>query len=150
VSAADETGGSDAAAVTERVKGIRCVLVIDQDLPRWLTVNTAAVLGVALGGHGIVPMGPSLLDNGGSEHPGIGALPLPVLAAPGPELPALRQISLKSGLFVIDFNSAARDSREYPEYEQKLASAEPSYLGIAIHGSAKLVTSITGNLRSLR
>jgi hypothetical protein len=141
---------SEADAVSKQVTGIRCVLVIDPDLPRWLIVNAAAVLGVAIGANGRVPLGPSVRDVRGSDHPGIGALPLPILAAPEVDLPLLRQKALSAGLFVVDFNSVARDSRVYPEYEKQLALSEPSYLGLAIHGDAKLVTSVTGNLRSLR
>jgi hypothetical protein len=51
-------------------------------------------------------------------------------------------------LFVVDFNTAARDSRTYPEYEHKLANGQVSYLGIAIRGAARVVTSIAGNSRA--
>jgi len=128
----------------------RCVLIVDADLPRWLVANSAAVLGVALGAHGYIAHGPDLPDSSGSMHPGIGVMPLPILAASASDLPGLRQKALDARAVVIDFNAAARDSRTYPEYEDKLARDVPEYLGIAVHGPAAVVTSLTGNLKSLR
>lgn len=143
--------GTDAAhAVAEAIAGTRCVLVVDEALPPWLTANTTAVLSVALGAHGMIPLGPDTVDFNGEKHPGIGAMPLPILAASSTELPELRRKAQDSGLLVVDFNTAARDSRTYPEYEHKLANEQVSYLGIAMHGPARAVTSIAGNLKSLR
>ncbi len=146
--AASGTTGSSRAAITEQ--GRRCVFVIADDLPRWLAANTAAVLGVALGAHGLIPLGPELPDAENSAHPGIGATPLPILTAAGDELPALRHKALELGIFVIDFNDAAQYSKTYDEYESRLLSGTRSYLGLALCGPKKPVLSITGNLRSLR
>lgn len=143
-------GTSAAYVVAEAIAGTRCVLVVDRALPPWLIANTTAVLSVALGAHGAIPLGPETVDSNGEKHPGIGAMPLPILAAASTELPELRRKAHDSGLFVVDFNTAARDSRTYPEYEHKVANEQVSYLGIAIYGAARAVTSIAGNLKSLR
>ncbi|MFC4563608.1 DUF2000 domain-containing protein [Nocardiopsis mangrovi] len=127
-----------------------CVLIVDDALPRWLAANTAAVLGVALGAHGLIGLGPELPDADGVLHPGIGDTPLPVLASPREGLPALRAKARESGLFVVDFNDAARLSRNYGEYKERLAAGSAGYLGLALHGSRKAVRSISGNLKSLR
>ncbi|SFD85094.1 hypothetical protein SAMN04487819_10483 [Actinopolyspora alba] len=127
-----------------------CVLVLDEELPRWLAANTTAVLGVALGAHGLIRTGPELEDAAGEVHPGIGTRPLPVLGAPGAELPALRRKAIGSGVVVIDFNEAARSSRSYDEYEKNIRMDGMGYLGIALHGPRKAVKSISGNLKSLR
>lgn len=128
----------------------RCALVLADELPRWLAANSAAVLGVALAGHGLIPVGPDLLDMTAEKHPGIGTMPLPILTAPGDELPQLRRTAIERGIFVIDFNSAAHSSHTYDEYEKLLGDGPVNYLGLALHGARKAVTSVCGNLKSLR
>jgi hypothetical protein len=140
--------GTSRDPITEQ--GLRCVLVVAEELPRWLAANTTAVLGVALGAHQLIPAGPDLPDGEGSTHPGIGTTPLPVLTAPGEELSALRHKAMELGVFVIDFNDAARDSKTYDEYEGTLAGRSVSYLGLALYGPKKQVNSVAGNLRNLR
>lgn len=127
-----------------------CVLVVDDALPRWLTANATAVLGVAVGAHGLVTAGPALPDSEGSWHPGIGTMPLPILSAPRDDLPAVRRKALEQDIMVIDFNDAAKESRVYDEYRERLLSGASGYLGLALIGRKKAVRSITGNLRSLR
>ncbi|MHA6799833.1 DUF2000 domain-containing protein [Salinifilum ghardaiensis] len=126
------------------------MLVIDEEIPRWLAANTTAVLGVALGAHGMIQAGPELQDVDGHYHPGIGTSPLPVLGASREELPALRLKAIESNITVIDFNDAARNSRSYGEYEQRLQVGPVGYLGLALFGARKAVKSVSGNLKSLR
>lgn len=130
--------------------GRRCTLVIADDLPRWLAANAAAALGVAMGAHGLIPVGPDLRDEAGSLHPGIGTTPLPVLTARAEELPALRDKALELGLSVIDFNDAAHASATYDEYEKHMLAKPVAYLGLALCGPKKQILSVTGNLRSLQ
>lgn len=127
-----------------------CVLVLDDALPRWLAANTTAVLGVALGAHGLIQAGPELPDAEGVSHPGIGTRPLPVLTATREELPALRHKATESNITVIDFNDAARNSHSYDEYERNLLAEDTDYLGLALYGPRKAVKSLSGNLKSLR
>lgn len=128
----------------------RCVIVVDEGLPTWLLANSTAVLGVALGAHGHITLGPDVTDREGGIHPGIGKIPLPILAAGRIALPLLREKAIKLGLTVLDFNSAAQLSRTYPEYERRLQADHLEYLGLALFGAAKAVTSLTGNLKGLR
>lgn len=128
----------------------RCALVVDEEVPRWLLANATAVLGVALGVHGRIGLGPDLPDVTGDLHAGIGAMPLPILTAPAGELPALRRKGLELGLFVVDFNEAALRSRTYDEYRVALGAIDPGYVGLGVHGQGQAVRSLTGNLRSLK
>lgn len=137
---------SGSSAVSEEL----CVLVLDDELPRWLAANATAVLGVALGAHGLIQAGPELPDADGHYHRGIGTIPLPVLSSPREELPALHLKAIESNITVIDFNDAARNSRSYSEYEQQLLAEPVGYLGLALFGARKSVKSVSGNLKSLR
>ncbi|MFI7103429.1 DUF2000 domain-containing protein [Streptomyces sp. NPDC050161] len=126
-----------------------CVLVLDDELPRWLAANTAAVLGIALGAHGLIKAGPDLADAAGSLHPGIGTTPVPVLGSPRSALPLVRQKAMAAGVTVIDFNEAARKSKSYEEYEKHFLADPLDYLGIALHGPRKAVKSVSRSLKSL-
>ncbi len=77
-------------------------------------------------------------------------MPLPVLTAQREELSALRTKARELGLYVIDFNDAARQSRNYDEYKEKLSGKPVGYLGLALYGKKQAIRSIAGNLKSLR
>ena len=131
-------------------RGERIVIVADESLPRWQIANIAVVLGATLGARGLVPLGHSVTDPDGDEHPAIVELTVPVLAATQAELPSLRRAALDRGLLVLDFNSAARDSANYDDYARLVTEQAPVLLGVALHGPRRTVTSLVGNLRSLR
>lgn len=57
---------------------IKCVLVIDENLPLGLIVNTAAILGVTVGKYAPKMVGNSVADRSGIEHLGIVKTPVPI------------------------------------------------------------------------
>ncbi|WP_020592774.1 DUF2000 domain-containing protein [Kiloniella laminariae] len=143
----------------------KCVLVIDKDLPLGVIANTAAVLALSLGKQHPEMIGPDLLDQKGDSHLGITTLPVPILKGTRDSLLALREkiraseLDLpesdlpESGLTVVDVISATSSTRSYDEYARVLATtrtSELAYYGIALLGSKKLVTRLTGNLGLLR
>ena len=131
-------------------RGDRIVIVADESLPRWQIANVAVILGATLGARGLVPLGHVVTDPDGDEHQAIVELTVPVLAATPGELSALRRAALARGLLVLDFNTAARDSANYEDYARLVADQPPLILGLALHGPRRTVTSLVGNLRSLR
>ena len=131
-------------------RGDRIVIVVDETLPRWQIANIAVVLGATLGARGLVPLGHAVTDPDGDEHQAIVEATVPVLAAGQEGLPSLRRAAIGRGLLVLDFNSAARDSSSYEEYGRRVSAEVPVVLGMALLGPRRAVTSIVGNLRSLR
>jgi hypothetical protein len=128
----------------------RCVIVLDADLPPGLAANAAAVLGVTLGAivDGIV--GPDLVDAAGEVHPGLFEKGLPVLGAPRTTLPGLRERAVRAGLGVIDIPAFGQQTNDYGEVSQHVAGTvtdELEYLGLALHGSRRAVSRVTGTLR---
>jgi len=78
---------------------------------------------------------------------------LAVLGAPVDELPDLRQRALERGLDVIDFPRFGQLTNDYGEFCRLVQVTEPAeleYVGIAVHGAARDVRSITGRLPLLR
>jgi hypothetical protein len=130
----------------------RCAIVIDADLARGLAANAAAVLAVTLGArvHGLV--GPDLVDADGEVHPGLFAAGLPVLGAPREALSDLRARAVQAGVGVIDIPALGQQTNDYEEvraYVARTATADLEYLGLALHGSRRAVSRVTGTLRLL-
>ena len=102
----------------------KCVLVIDEAMPRGLAANTAAILGITWGRLRPELVGEDVTDAAGAIHPGIIRTPVPVLSGrpetfqtlrrqlaelefadvaavdftdSGPELPYLRRVHRKNG-----------------------------------------------------
>lgn len=58
---------------------MKCVMVIDADLPAGLIANTAAVLALTLGKEIEGIIGPTVKDGSGHPHEGITTIPIPIL-----------------------------------------------------------------------
>jgi hypothetical protein len=130
----------------------RCVIVLDADLAPGLAANAAAVLGVTLGATVEGLVGPDLVDAGGEVHPGLFEKGLPVLGAPREALAPLRARAVRAGVGVIDIPAFGQQTNDYDEVRAHVARAatdELEYLGLALHGSRRAVSRVTGTLRLL-
>lgn len=132
----------------------KCVLIIDEQLPAGLAVNTGVVLAFTLGSRMAALIGPDVRDGSGQAHAGITTLPFPILKAQAEQIKALR---LRAGeandLFIVDFTDAAQSSRAYEDYTAKLGAMpaeEIRYLGLALYGRREVVNKLTGSLALLR
>ncbi|HLW02161.1 MAG TPA: DUF2000 domain-containing protein [Ktedonobacterales bacterium] len=135
-------------------RSAKCVMVLDEQLPIGLAVNTAAVLALTLGSGVKALLGPDVRDGSGHVHVGITTLPIPILKADGEKLKRLwLQARERGDVFVVDFTDVAQTSHVYEEYTQKIAalSAEQlHYLGVALYGKKEAVNKLTGSLPLLR
>lgn len=134
----------------------KCVMVIDEALPLGIIANTAAVLGITLGQLCPEITGGDTADASGCVHPGITAVPVPILRAGVQALRALRE-ALRRPEFqevtVVDFSDVAQGCKAYGAYiEQMAAAPEDSlhYLGLALCGPKKKVNRLTGSMPLLR
>jgi hypothetical protein len=135
-------------------RSAKCVIVIDEQLPAGLAVNTAAVLALTLGSRVEALIGPDVVDGSERVHVGITTLPIPILKADGEALQRLWAQATASGeVFVVDFTDAAQTSHAYRDYTSKIG-ATPSdqlhYLGLALYGKKEPVNKLTGSLPLLR
>ena len=135
---------------------IKCVMVIDENLPLGMMTNTAAVMGVTLGKQFPHMVGADVPDKSGKSHLGITAFPIPILKGNPDLIKELREKLYQpefSDLTVIDFSDIAQSCNAYDEYTSKLASVPPEnlhYYGIAICGNKKQVNKLTGSMPLLR
>jgi len=135
---------------------MKCVMIIDSELPIGIQINTAAALGisVASGIKGLT--GKRLLDRDGKLYEGVTNIPIPILALNKEEIKHKYDDVLErknDELKVIAFSDVAQKSLSYDDYEAKLALTpynKVSLLGICIYGPKKIVNKMTGNLKILR
>ena len=135
---------------------MKCVMVIDKELPLGLIANTAAVLAVSLGSKIQDIVGEDVLDGDGSVHPGITQATISLLGGDNALIHTLRQKMIAQAhaeLYYVDFCDVAQRSKRYEEYRDSLSNcsqAALNYLGLALYGPNKLVDRLTGNIPLLR
>ena len=126
----------------------KCVLVIDEAMPRGLAANTAAILGITWGRLRPELVGEDVTDAAGAIHPGIIRTPVPVLSGRPETFQTLRR-----QLAELDFTDLAQSCRTYGEFIEKMARTGPGelrYLGMALLGPRHQVDRLTGSLPLLR
>jgi hypothetical protein len=128
----------------------KLVVVISTDTPVGVALNTAALLGVALGrGHDEI-VGPDTVDASGNKHAGMCTQPIPVLRASGERLHELRdQAAGRPDVAVHEMHQVAQQARTYEQMADTLAGTKPediTYLGLGLHGPKKAIDSLVGAL----
>jgi hypothetical protein len=128
----------------------KMVVVIAAEAPVGVALNTAALLGVALGHHHEDVVGASVEDASGAVHEGMCAHPIPVLRASGEQLRELRdQAAGRDGVTVHDMNQVAQQSRTYEQYTATVGGTKAEdleYIGLGLYGPRPAVDSLTGAL----
>lgn len=134
--------------------GKKCVMVLDEELPTGLAVNTAGVLAITLGRDAEDMLGPEVLDASNRRHAGITKFPIPILKA---DEETVRDIRLRAeetkDLLVVDFTDVAQAAKTYDEYTDNIStvpSERLGYLGVALYGDKKAINKLTGSLPLLR
>lgn len=138
------------------LKDEKCVMVIDGALPAGLAANTSAILGITLGKALPELVGPDVRDGAGERHPGIIALPLPVLRGDAESIRGIWQ-RLKepafAGVTAVDFTTLAQGCKSYDRFIAGMTKTLPeelTYLGVALCGSRKQIDRLTGSMPLLR
>ncbi len=135
---------------------MKCVMVIDSQLPMGIIANTSAILGVTLGKQIPQMVGEEAVDGEERMHLGIVTIPIAMLKGDKDSLRELRERLYDpefSDIVVVDFTDVAQSSNIYSQYISKLASRSTqahTYLGIAIYGEKKKVNKLTGSVPLLR
>ena len=134
----------------------KSVIIIDENLPRGVIANTAAILGMTLGKRKPELIGGDTFDKDSSIHLGITEIPIPVLMSDSKKLQELRTKLYEEAyeeLIVIDFSSLAQSCKIYEEYTKKMSETKRGdlvYWGVAIYGEMKIVNKLTGGFPLLR
>ncbi len=135
---------------------MKCVMIVDENLPRGIIANTTAALGISLASQENGLVGKELKDKDGRTHEGITNIPIPILSLSSDEIKSIYD-KLKDNtdddIRVIGFNDVAQKSHHYDDYESKLLQSHKDdigYLGLCLYGSKKKVNKLSGNIKMLR
>ncbi|MFR5874871.1 MAG: DUF2000 domain-containing protein [Eubacterium sp.] len=134
----------------------KCVIIIDEYLPRGIIANTAAILGTTIGSKMPDIVGDDVVDSSGNSHAGIIQFPVPILKGNKQLLKDIRTMLFEprfDDLTVVDFSDLAQGCKTYDEFIVKMADSPEeniNYIGIAICGSRKKVNKLTGSIPLLR
>jgi hypothetical protein len=132
---------------------MRCVAIIDAALPSGNAANAAAVMALTMGARQPELAGPPLIDRAGNQHPGLIPIGIPVLCAPGDELPRVREKAIAAGLDVVDFPVQGQETTDYVRFQSLMRETAPEavrYLGVMIYGERKKVSRVVGKYGLLR
>lgn len=144
---------------------MKCVMIVNENLPRGIIANTTAALGISIASLQDGMTGKKLVDRNGRIHESITNVPIPILALPVNDVKVLYDNLLElndEDLKVIGFNDVAhvydnlkipQNSHHYEEYEARLlqtAKDNINYLGICIYGPKKKINRLTGSMKMLR
>lgn len=131
----------------------KCVMIIDEDLPLGEIANTAAVLGITLGGRIPGVIGADVGDGAGNFHAGVIRIPVPILKASRADIGKLRLRLYKefADLAAADFTDLAQSCRTYDEFIDKISyTSTLNYIGLAVYGDKQKINKLTGNLPLLK
>jgi len=135
---------------------MKCVMIVNQELPSGLVANTTAALGMSLANLVDGLIGESLEDGDGRLHEGLTKIPIPILCLPQKELKEKYDALLEMGdpeLRLIGFSRIAQGSRSYEDYAAKLKAAsgeKMDYAGLCLYGPKNKVNKLTGSIKMLR
>ena len=138
------------------LQNLKCVMVVDENFPLGILVNTAAIMGIPLGKNLPEIVGVDVVDQSGNEHLGIVKFPIPVLKASPGQIKEIRRTLYQpdfQDVTVVDFTDLAQSCKTYVEFIDKMAGiseAELQYFGLAICGVKKKINRLTGSMPLLR
>ena len=138
------------------IQNEKCVMVIDEALPRGILANTAAIMGITLGKKMPEVVGADVVDRNGNAHLGIIEFPVPILKGSAESIKELRERLYQpefQDVTVVDFSDLAQGCKTYDEFIVKMGGAPEEaleYLGVALCGPKKKVNKLTGSLPLLR
>ena len=93
---------------------MKCVMIVNEDLPRGIIANTTAALGISIASLQNGMIGKRLMDGNGRIHESVTNVPIPILSLPDNDIKTLYDNLLDlndENLKVIGFNDVAQKSR---------------------------------------
>lgn len=127
----------------------KSVMIIADDLPTGLAINTAAVLGATMGNKLPYMIGEDIADASGQQHAGLTWIPLPMLKANREVIQRIHAEAQQEGLLVVGFSEPAQAARTYETYKaalEALPAEAIQYTGIAVYGDKAVITRLTKKL----
>lgn len=130
----------------------RCTIVMNSSLSGGLLANAIGVIALTVGKRHPILVGEPLIDASGVEHPGLIPTGIPMLCTDEEALKELRRAALEKGCDVIDFPVEGQQTKDYGEFlaaTRNIREENMKYLGIALIGSKKTISKLTGKCRMI-
>jgi len=127
----------------------RCVMILNAALPPGKATNAAAVIALTLGQRHPTLVGDALEDAEKYPSPGLITTGIPVLAASGQELDALREQCEQAEYDLVLFPEAGQSTTDYQALGDVLRQQPRQQwrlLGLAIVGDKKALRKLTAKL----
>ncbi|SMG54974.1 DUF2000 domain-containing protein [Paraburkholderia susongensis] len=126
----------------------RCVIVVDEALSPGKASNAAAVVAFTLGQRHSHLVGAPLREQGGTTHPGLIPIGIPVLKATADQLSELRQKSL-AHCDVVDFPAQGQATTDYDAFlsaVNALSGDSLQYLAVGLVGPRNRIGKLVSGL----
>ena len=135
---------------------MKCVIILDKELPIGLMTNTSAALGLSIGSHINGLTGPEVRDKENVTYKGITNIPIPILMLDKEKIKEIhdryKRLNLEN-VTIIGFSTVAQQCKNYETYQDKIKNYktdEIQYMGLGIYGPKKAVNTISGSIEILK
>lgn len=133
------------------IDNFKAVIIVDENLPKGVITNTAAILGMSFGKKYPEIVGRNLKNKDQEIIEGITTIGLPILSGDTKILKNLRNKSkeYENQIFEVNVLNLTRQTRSYEEYAERLegiSTEDLEYQGILLFGEKKTINKLTGNL----
>ena len=131
----------------------RCTIIMDNTLSGGLLANAIAVIALTAGKRHPALLGESLVDASGETHPGLIPTGIPMLCTGTEDLKELRKAALEKGCDIVDFPVEGQQTKNYEEFlstTRNISTEDMKYLGIALIGSKRTISKLTGKCQMIK
>lgn len=129
---------------------LRCVVILNTELPVGKAVNAAAVISLTLGQRHPGFVGSQLVDGSGQSYPGLIPVGIPILAASNDQLVTLVNECGEQAFDAILFPAEGQMTVDYGafcEAVRQIPTSNLQHLGLGIVGEKKALRKLTAKLK---
>lgn len=129
---------------------LRCVVILNADLPAGKAANAAAVISLTLGQRHPQFVGTELVDGDEKSWPGLIPVGIPVLSASDEQLASLVGQCAEQGFDTILFPVEGQMTVDYAAFSaavRQIPTDQLQHLGLGIVGEKKALRKLTGKLK---
>lgn len=129
---------------------LRCVVILNADLPVGKAANAAAVISLTLGQRHPQFVGTELVDGDEKAWPGLIPVGIPVLSASNEQLASLVGQCGEQGFDAILFPVEGQMTVDYAAFSaavRQIPTNQLQHLGLGIVGEKKALRKLTGKLK---
>jgi hypothetical protein len=132
------------------MNNLRCVVILNADLPVGKAANAAAVISLTLGQRHPQFVGTELVDCDEKAWPGLIPVGIPVLSASDEQLASLVGQCAEQGFDTILFPVEGQMTVDYAAFSaavRQIPTDQLQHLGLGIVGEKKALRKLTGKLK---